>query len=73
VYIPAARVGLRGGRELHLDTIDTVDAIDEENEDEDERDLCSSCELSQLVSELNSYLHAILQFRYNRALRDESE
>jgi hypothetical protein len=63
---------LRGDCQLNLDAINTIYTVDEENEDEDEGDLH---QIVIIVSEKTDtgelYLHAILQFRNQGALRDE--
>lgn len=59
-------------RQFDLHTVHTVDTVDEQDQDEDERDLGPvSTQLAHVAS--NTNLHAILQFCYQRVLRDEVE
>jgi len=60
---------------FQLNTINTVDAVDEEDEDEDKGYLKYVSERLTRVGSLVvlAYLHSILDFCYERTLRDERE
>lgn len=59
--------------QLDLNAIDTVHTVDEQDQYEDERNLSSCKPVEAKMVQVEGYLHAILQLRYDRILGDEGE